>query len=235
MQGGAVPKRRWCCGLPLLILLLLLGPGAGPAAASTSRDLTLLEQGYATSLPVDVYDDQGTDLHVAETGGTTAYKSYLLIATDSLQAGDVVQDLRLTLRPDPDSNGNQNAAAALLQACPLSRPLPQPFDPASPPPDACPDVHVPGQVADDGSWTFDLLPLLRYWLGHGGNTGLVVLPAGAGPGDAWSVAFAQARTQAVASIDAAAPAPATAEVDAPPPAAPIDPPAAHAVAPPPPL
>src|SRR4051812_11809269 len=92
---------------------------ASPATATERRDLSVLQQGYATSLPVDAYGDQGTDLHVAEVGGTSAYRSYVSFSTEPLSAGDVIDRLQLTLVPDTGSNGDQNTAAAALQACPL--------------------------------------------------------------------------------------------------------------------
>jgi branched-chain amino acid transport system permease protein len=215
MQGGVVALPRAAhvlraAGAAVCVAVSVIAV-ATPAAASARRDLSVLEQGYSTSLPVDAYNDQGTDLHVAEVGGSPAYRSYIAFSTASLAAGDVVEALTLSLLPDPASNGNQNTGAAMLQACPLARAMPTPFDPADPPPDACSASHVLGKAAADGTWSFDLRPVFAYWLEHGANTGVAVLPAGAGPGDAWSVSFTAARTRVEAQVTPAltsAPAPA---------------------------
>ena len=180
-----------CCAF----FLALLTPSI---AAATSRDFAVLEQGYATTLPADAYGDESTSLHVGTAGSQPTYRSYVLLDTGG-QTAATVAAATLTLTPDTSSSqGTVNAAAAAIWACPLATKLAQPFNASAVPADACTQAHAAGRTLSNGDWTFDLLPLMRWWDEHGSNTGIAVVPD-PGSTDPWTVTFTQGPTHATAA------------------------------------
>lgn len=196
-----------------------------PARAAT-RDLPVDRQVYESAAPQDPCS--GTtppDICVTAAGGAETARAFAHVKLDALPAGAELTALKLTLVPDAGNTaGNVNASSASLQACVLTTPLPATVSSTSHPAADCDAAHATGQLQPDGSWTFDLMPLARWWAANT-DTGLAIMPTLSptlaqppptqppapapgvsgvpAPQQTWSLAFLTTKTTAVADYQPA--------------------------------
>ncbi len=193
----------------LLPAMLLGGVGAaGQTARGEPQSLHVDAQEYAATIPVDPYQHDAAAIHVGVAAAQETARAYVHLDVAELSGGPAPSSLLLTLTPNGDTAGNANSSAAVLKACPLVQPL-EPFDPSAPPGFDC-ATTVKGKPTASGTWSFDLLPMLRGWLDDS-NRGLAIVENDSTATATWSVAFDKSRTTAVAVIPegAGGPAPAT--------------------------
>ena len=171
--------------------------GAHSPARADGSAVAVDRQSYRADTPVDPYNADTLNLHVAVAGGSEVARSFVHLAFDGLPPGASLTGASLTLAPSSDQTQNINVSAAIVQACVLTKGFPAQFDPANPPPYDCSKGSSVAKVSG-GNWSFDLRDLVAYWRGAG-NTGAAIVPVGA-PGETWSVAFDKTLTGATAAF-----------------------------------
>ncbi|MDQ6748956.1 MAG: hypothetical protein M3010_12735, partial [Candidatus Dormibacteraeota bacterium] len=175
--------------------LLIAAPGA---AAETGR-VSAQYQGYSTASGPDPYSSS-KDVHVAGYGGQPVVTGYVRLNFGSLPANSTIGGLRLTLVPNSSRTDNVNTAAAAFEGCLLTAPLQSDGYQSAPPAYDC-SLHVLAEPQSNGTWTFDLSPMVAKW--KASNTGLALvaypppngIPIKVTP-SAWSLAFAHDQTSA---------------------------------------
>jgi hypothetical protein len=201
------------CGGVSVVSAGLLWPAASQAA---TQPLAVDRQAYVSDAGPDLYSavnasgggsgPDSLDIHVQTIPNKVTYHSFIHVALDALPANTQLSRLVVTLHPTSETNRtgpeNVNTSAALITAYPLTSELAVNFDPNNPP-QYDPSLSVTGRLDDhDGSWSFDLAPLMAYWKQHG-NTGAAIVPNAAASTSAWSIGFDRTLSTADATLAAA--------------------------------
>ena len=219
--------RLSCAGAACLGTLMAITLWNSPAQAATAA-ATVDGQEYVSDAPVDPYQNDQAAIHVGVAPNSTeTSRSFIHVDVNSLLAQGQVTALTLTLVPAASTSGNLAPTTVALQACALTQPIPAPFDSTKPPAFDCTLGSADGKSDGQGNWTFDLAPLVQFWLAHG-DTGAAILPSKTvAATDSWTVAFDRAKTAASAQIVAnPVPTPGSAQAAPAAPAATATPPAA---------
>ncbi len=182
-----------------------------------SSSIAVDRQAYVSDQGVDAYQAKTTafggtgpdsvDIHVGASGGQSTYHSFVHLELEAIPGDATVQQLTLTLHPTTDPQyapaENLNTGQAVLDAYPLKTELAVKFDPANAPAADTTWPVVVGKLKDaDGSWSFDLTPMLAYWKSHG-NTGAAIVPDAVAQ-QPWTIGFD--RTLSAVTAGFAAPA-----------------------------
>src|SRR5205085_1557666 len=107
-------------------------------------------QAYAADTPVDPYNKDTLNLHVAAAGGSEVARSFVHLAVDGLPPGSSLTGASLRLVPNGDQTQNVNTDKAIVQACVPTQELAAQFDPGHPPPHDC-SKGSPSGPASGGS------------------------------------------------------------------------------------
>jgi hypothetical protein len=191
-----------------------VGDGISATGATVDRFGWWHEKNVATETPAAIVTvppppgvPAGT-LAVGAVNGEQDRIAALGIAPEAV-AGDTPTRFTLTLTEAEPPAVQANAAAAAIVACPITefwvpiengqwanRPV---FD--------CDLAKVPGSRGDDGTWTFDLLPIAQLWLDPAGSVvadGIVLVEEVESP-SAFQVVFATEDEGAGSVVFAATP------------------------------
>lgn len=197
MSAAGQVRRHRRIALPILALLFVSGLASSANATEEQAGLPVDIQKYAATQGVDPYQADPTSLHVSVSLGSETTRSYARVAFDRLGAGAKISGATLDLIVTSKSAApktaiyetyNVSPETAIIQACVLTEPLTEDFDPAAPPAFDCAQGSATGSVLEDGTWRFDLTALLAFWHTHG-NTGLALVPVIAEPQASWAVSF----------------------------------------------
>lgn len=201
MRRRMMPRR--VLGACAAATLLATGTAASSSPPASGQAVKVDRQHYVVDTPFDPYNSDATAVHVGVQAGQESARSFVHV---ELPTGAQVTDVVLTFhptpgQPDPSANplDDVNASSAAIAACPLVTALPAAFDPASPPGYDCKGGSATGRAASDGTWRFDLVPLLAYWHEHG-NTGAALVPVVSTATDSWAIAFEVKQTSARALL-----------------------------------
>lgn len=171
-----------------LALVLALPAGALADAEGATIDKTgwwnrANETTATPAGPVTIPPPPGVpagDLAVGRVGAEATAIAAVGIQPDE-GPGATVESFTLTLREDPDAEGNQGQAEAAILACPITNFWAggenSPW--ATQPEYDCTAASATGVRADDGTWTFDLAPIGALWFDTFGTVpadGVVLVP-----------------------------------------------------------
>ncbi|MEA2646023.1 MAG: branched-chain amino acid transport system substrate-binding protein [Chloroflexota bacterium] len=198
----------------LLVALVATFASLAPVPAAAEEVATAVDrQAYVSSSePVDPYNHDAIGTHVswaADTpltpGGPAAW-SFYHVDLSSLPSGAEVTSVKLTLKyflasDSPHASEPEiNNTSSILYGCMLTdelKPAAE-YSYSAPPKIDCTKGSITGTRDDtDGSFSFELLPLVSSWL-HGTNTGVAILPLPGSPNSAYSVTFDNSLTGAAA-------------------------------------
>ena len=194
--------------VPLGWLAMVPASAAPVRAGSEARTATVADvaEAWYASAPVDVCTTPlgcppaqvptspypAHTLHVGVAGGQETARTYVLPNLVSLPYGAKFLSGTMTLPVTTDNSaGNVSLAAATIQACLATAPIPDGTEGSA---QAAPatDCKTKAPLKYDAKkavFTLDLAPFLTAWSNGTPQLGLALLPVSASPTDAWHVSF----------------------------------------------
>lgn len=228
-------RQRLAAGVLLATVLALTTWTPKQTRADTATvkvDIQVNTQPAAAA--ADPCQGNAAEVCVSTDGGQTGDQAYVHFDLSSLPDGVSLTGATVKFVPSGDTLGNANSGNASLQACPLTQAIAANFSSSLTPAYDCKKGTSVGKLNGDGSWTFDLTPVIAAWQ-QTGYSGITVMPGQAAtpssvpaplpaqPPAAWSVSFTKKSTVAQGLYLAAIPPADQAIFSAPPPPAPFKP------------